>query len=176
VAATNISLEEAMRKKEFRRDLYYRLAVVTVDLPPLRERKSDITALAHHFMQKYSAIYNKKLTGIAPAALQIIMKNPWPGNIRELENVMERSVLLSSGTVIDETSLPLSVRHASAGVKTCLESLKSATRAAGRKTEEKSILAALSESNGNKTKAAKILGISRSSLYNKIKELGIEKS
>ena len=176
VAATNINLEEAMRKKDFRRDLYYRLAVVTVDLPPLRERISDITALAYYFMQKYSVIYDKKLTSITPVALKIIMKNPWPGNIRELENVMERSVLLSSGTVIDETSLPLSIRHEGSGVKKCLESLKSATRAAGRKTEEKTILAALSDSNGNKTRAAKILGISRSSLYNKIQELGIGES
>ncbi len=176
VAATNIDLEEAMHEGRFRRDLYYRLAVVTVDLPPLRERRSDITMLAYHFMQKYAAIYDKKLSDITPDAMQAIMQNPWPGNVRELENVMERAVLLSAGPLIDEASLPLPVRQMMSYKTKQLEPFKTVIKAAGREAERKAILKALEETSGNKTRAARILGISRSSLYNKICALGIGKS
>jgi len=176
VAATSVDLEQAMLDGRFRRDLYYRLAVVTVDLPPLRERKSDITALAYHFMQKYAAIYDRKLTDITPDAMRAIMENPWPGNVRELENVMERAVLLSAGQLINETSLPLPVSQRKSDKTNELESFKNASKTAGRNAERKAILKALKETGGNKTKAARILGISRSSLYNKICEFGIEKS
>lgn len=176
VAATNIDLEEAMHEGRFRRDLYYRLAVVTVDLPPLRERRSDITMLAYHFMQKYAAIYDKKLSDITPDAMQAIMQNPWPGNVRELENVMERAVLLSAGTLIDEASLPLPVRQMMSYKTKQLAPFKTVIKAAGREAERKAILKALEETSGNKTRAARILGISRSSLYNKICALGIGKS
>jgi DNA-binding NtrC family response regulator len=176
VAATNIDLEEAMHEGRFRRDLYYRLAVVTVDLPPLRERRSDITMLAYHFMQKYAAIYDKKLSDITPDAMQAIMQNPWPGNVRELENVMERAVLLSAGPLIDEASLPLPVRQMMSYKTKQLAPFKTVIKAAGREAERKAILKALEETSGNKTRAARILGISRSSLYNKICALGIGKS
>ncbi len=173
VAATNIDLEEAMHEGRFRRDLYYRLAVVTVDLPPLRERRSDITMLAHHFMQKYAAIYDKKLSDITPDAMQAIMQNPWPGNVRELENVMERAVLLSAGPLINEASLPLPIRQTMSYKTKQLAPFKTVIKAAGREAERKAILKALEETSGNKTRAARILGISRSSLYTKIRDLGI---
>ena len=176
VAATSVDLEEAMHEGRFRRDLYYRLAVVTVDLPPLRERRSDITMLAYHFMQKYAAIYDKKLSDITPDAMQAIMQNPWPGNVRELENVMERAVLLSAGPLIDEASLPLPVRQMMSYKTKQLAPFKTVIKAAGREAERKAILKALEETSGNKTRAAKILGISRSSLYNKICALGIGKA
>ncbi|RZB34261.1 MAG: hypothetical protein SRB1_00029 [Desulfobacteraceae bacterium Eth-SRB1] len=176
VAATSVDLEQAMLDGRFRRDLYYRLAVVTVDLPPLRERRSDITALAFHFMRKYAAIYDRKLTDITPEAMHAIMENPWTGNVRELENVMERAVLLSAGQLIDETSLPLPVRQGMSHKTRGLESFKNASKTAGRNAERKAILKTLEGTGGNKTKAARILGISRSSLYNKICEFGIGKS
>jgi len=175
VAATNIDLEQAMNEGKFRRDLYYRLAVVTVDLPPLRERSSDIAPLAYHFMQKYATIYDRKLSDITPGAMRAIMENPWPGNVRELENVMERAVLLSAGQLIDEASLPLPIRQTMSYKTRRLEPFKNPIRTAGRNAERKAILKALEETSGNKTRTAKILGISRSSLYNKISKLGIGK-
>ncbi len=176
VAATNVNLEQAMHEGRFRKDLYYRLAVVIVNLPPLRERKSDVTVLAYHFMQKYATIYGRELSDITPDAMRVIMENPWPGNVRELENVMERAVLLSAGPLIDKTSLPLPASQTTSCKTNQLEPLKPAIKAAGNEAERKAILNALEETMGNKTKTARILGISRSSLYNKIRELGIGKS
>jgi two-component system response regulator AtoC len=176
VAATSVDLEQAMLDGKFRRDLYYRLAVVTVDLPPLRERKSDIANLVYHFIRKYAAIYNRELSGITPEAMHAIMENPWPGNVRELENVIERAVLLSDGKFINETSLPLTVRQKMPPKTRQLEPFKDAIKNAGRNAERDAILKALEETGGNKTKAAGILEISRSSLYNKIRRFGIGKS
>ncbi len=173
VAATNVNLEQAMDEEKFRRDLYYRLAVVTIDLPALRERKSDITALSYHFMRKYATIYNRELSDITPEAMHAIMENPWPGNVRELENVMERAVLLSDGALIDEMSLPLPVRQRKPNKARQMEPFKNVIMTAGRKVEREAILKALEETSGNKTMTARILGISRSSLYNKIRRLGI---
>ncbi|MEA1900591.1 MAG: sigma-54 dependent transcriptional regulator [Thermodesulfobacteriota bacterium] len=176
VAATNLNLEQAMHEGIFRGDLYYRLAVVTVDLPPLRERRSDITMLAYHFMRKYAMIYDRELSDITPDAKYAIMQNSWPGNVRELENVMERAVLLSAGSLIDGASLPLPVRQTMSHKSRQLKPFKTVIKAAGRDAERKAILKALEETMGNKTKAARILGISRSSLYNKIYALGIGKT
>ncbi len=176
VAATSVDLEQAMHDGGFRRDLYYRLAVVTVDLPPLRERKSDITALAYHFMQKYATIYDRELSDITPGAMNAIMENPWPGNVRELENVMERAVLLTDGAFLDEKSLPLPVRQRISHKTRQLKPCKNSIRTAGKEAERKAILKALEETMGNKTKTARMLGISRSSLYNKINEFNIGKS
>ena len=174
VAATNVNLEQAMHEEKFRRDLYYRLAVVTIDLPSLKERKSDITALTYHFMRKYATIYNKELSDITPEAMHAIMENPWPGNVRELENVMERAVLLSDGALIDEMSLPLPVRQRKHDKARQIEPFKKAIRTAGMEVEKEAILKVLEETNGNKAMTARILKISRSSLYNKICKLGIE--
>lgn len=176
VAATNIDLEQAMHEEKFRRDLYYRLAVVIVDLPPLRERKSDIAALVYHFMRKYAAIYDRELSDIMPEAMRTIMENPWPGNVRELENVMERAVLLSTGPLIDEVSLPLPDRQRISYKTKQLKPFTNVIKTVGSEAERKAILKTLEETSGNKTKAARILGISRSSLYNKICKLGIGRS
>ncbi|MDL1975519.1 MAG: sigma-54 dependent transcriptional regulator [Deltaproteobacteria bacterium] len=176
IAATNINLEEAMHEGGFRKDLYYRLAVVTIDVPPLRERASDIPAIACHFMRKYGLIYNKNLSEITPEAMRAIMENPWPGNIRELENVMERAVLLSNGPLVDETALPLSFRYKGLGESRLLKSFKGTSKAISRQAERKAILKALKDSRGNRTRAAQALGISRSSLYNKMGQLGIGRS
>ncbi len=137
---------------------------------------SDITALAYHFMRKYAIIYNRELSDITPEAMHAIIENPWPGNVRELENVMERAVLLSAGSLIDEASLPLPVRQMTSNKTRQLKPFKNLIRTAGRDAEKKAILKALEETMGNKTKTARILGISRSSLYNKICKLGIGKS
>lgn len=180
VAATNVHLEQSVHEGTFRKDLYYRLAVVTVKVPPLRERRADIAPLAYHFMRRYATAYQKNITDIMPGALRSIMENPWPGNVRELENVMERAVLLSTGPLIDEASLSLPVLSGGDSSESRLQErkpvklLKAASRELSRQGEKEAIVAALRDSKGNKTVAARILGISRSSLYNKIKEFELE--
>lgn len=174
LAATNVDLEASMRDGTFRKDLYYRLAVVTVNLPPLRERIDDIVPLAHHFMRKYAKMYHKNLSDITPGAMRALMENPWPGNVRELENVMERAALLSAGPIIDEASLSFPVAgETHPRTKKDFKPLKIATRALAQQEEREAIVAALRDSGGNKSRAAKLLGISRSSLYNKIRQLDI---
>ena len=180
VAATNVDLEQSVREGTFRKDLYYRLAVVTVKVPPLRERRADIAPLAYHFMRKYALAYQKHITDIMPAALRSIMENSWPGNVRELENVMERAVLLSTGPLIDEASLSLPVlshgnnTESRSSEEKPVRLLKATSRELSRQGEKDAIIAALRDSKGNKTVAAKLLGISRSSLYNKLREFELE--
>ncbi len=106
VSATNRDPREAIRDGLLREDLYYRIATITIDLPPLRERTEDIPLIAHHFVTKYGERYNKAVEGFAPDAMNSMMTYPWPGNVRELENVVERAVLLSRGTTIETSSLP----------------------------------------------------------------------
>ena len=173
IAATNIDLEQSMRDGKFRKDLYYRLAVVTVDVPPLRQRIEDVSPLARHFLHKYAKSYHKNLSDITPGAMRALIENPWPGNVRELENVMERAVLLSTGPLIDESSLCVPCVENKRPPKKVLTPLKTATKALTRQEEKAAIEAALKRSGGNKSKAAKTLGVSRSCLYNKIKELRI---
>lgn len=178
LAATNADLEKSISEGAFRKDLYYRLSVVTVHVPALRERKDDIVPLAYHFMRKYAAVYQKTVTDITPSAIIHLLDNPWIGNVRELENVLERSVLLSSGPFIDESTLEFSPvlyenkpEHTHAYPDAI--PLKEALRRQTRDREKTAVAEALQKSDGNKTKAAAILGISRSSLYNKMRWLGL---
>jgi two-component system response regulator PilR (NtrC family) len=110
IAATNVDLRQMMEEQRFREDLYYRLHVITVQLPALRERKEDIPLLAQHFLQKYSAENGKPGIELSPAALDLLLDYSWPGNVRELENVVERAVVLSTGSVIGEDLVPEQVR------------------------------------------------------------------
>lgn len=178
LAATNADLEKSISEGAFRKDLYYRLSVVTVHVPALRERKDDIVPLAYHFMRKYAAVYQKTVTDITPSAIIHLLDNPWIGNVRELENVLERSVLLSSGPFIDESTLefsPVLYENKPEHTHACPDAipLKEALRRQTRDSEIIAVAEALQKSDGNKTKAAAILGISRSSLYNKMRWLGL---
>jgi DNA-binding NtrC family response regulator len=115
VAATNRNLEEMIKKGEFREDLFYRLNVLPINLPPLRERKNDVEALIGYFVERFNAQYRKKLTGVAPDALEVLRGHTWPGNIRELENVIEHAFVIESGDQVSMSSLPESlVRSAGA--------------------------------------------------------------
>lgn len=180
VAATNMNLEELIRDGKFRRDLYYRLAVVTVQVPALRERKEDILPLAYHFMRKYATAYGKQLTDITPAALRAIMANPWNGNVRELENVMERAALLSAGAHVELQDLSLATTAAETlpqpteAKHPAGKPFQKAIRERLRQSEREQLEAALREAQGNRSRAAKLLGISRSCLYNKLKQLQLE--
>lgn len=169
ITASNRNLIEEVEKGIFREDLYYRLAVITLKLPPLRERKEDIVAFVAHFVQKFNVRHGKNITDVEPAALQLLMQQAWRGNVRELENVIERAVLLTKETTISPGSLAL---------KNELPLLPSSAKAialqqAVEETERKTIAQALLVTNGNRTRAAEILGIGRRTLYSKLEEYGL---
>lgn len=174
IAATNRNLQQEMADGRFRIDLFYRLNVFPIHLPPLRERKTDIIPLALHFMQRSARNAGRNITGFSNNALETLTGYHWPGNIRELENVIERSVLLAGGNIIDTISLhghqivaPAAAHAASQRIKTIIEN------------ERDHILQVLIQCNGKifgKGGAAELLGINVSTLNSKIKKLGIEKS
>jgi nitrogen regulation protein NR(I) len=187
IAATNRDLKQLIAEGRFREDLFYRLAVVPIALPPLRDRKEDIPLLVDHFIEKYDRRLGKRVVGIEPEALQILMAYSWPGNIRELENLMERSVLFADGPLIEAVSLPDSLRERGVGppvpiaavgplgaiVAPSGASMKEIVRHAQAELEKELITRALAETGGNVTRAAKRLQISRKSLQVKMKELGL---
>jgi sigma-54 dependent transcriptional regulator len=174
VAATNIDLVDAVRVGKFREDLYYRLNVAVLAIPPLRARPGDILPLARYFLD----LYGRRL-GTADARLQDVaaarlLRHVWPGNIRELENVVERAAILSDGQEIQARDLPpLDIAHASPADGSGGDDarpLKERVQAATRMIERQALLEALQASEGSPTRAAKRLGISRASFYNKLKE------
>jgi len=167
LAATNVDLKKAIKEGKFREDLYYRLGVVTISLPPLRERGDDILLLANYLLKKYAAENKKKIIGFTPAALEAIEAYIWPGNIRELENRVKRAVIMAEGTRITPNDLELSSQFAKYEART----LKEAREA----LERDFINRALMKNRGNVSKAAEDLGISRPSLYELMEKLGIEK-
>ncbi len=170
VSATNKDLESACRNGSFRPDLFFRLNVVPLRIPPLRERREDIVPLAEYFIRRLEAKYRRKTH--APATMwSTFVAYDWPGNIRELENVVERLFVLSEGTTLDSSLLPLEMRSGIAPANG--SGYKSRTGAVIRATEKQMILDALSATGQNRTKAAERLGISRRTLQNKIKEFGI---
>jgi two-component system response regulator AtoC len=161
IAATNQPLEPLIKKGKFREDLFYRLNVVSITLPPLRERKEDIPLLTNHFLHKFSEEYHKTISHISPEALEILMKYHWPGNVRELENTIERAIILSALPIILPEDLPQKVLVSEkTGFPPFTEkplSLKDVGKSY--------VLKVLQETNGNKKKAAEILGIDRTTLY-----------
>jgi nitrogen regulation protein NR(I) len=187
IAATNRDLKSLIAEGRFREDLYYRLAVVPIALPPLRDRREDIPLLVSHFIDKYNRRLGKKVEGIDDDALQQLVEYGWPGNIRELENLMERSVLFADGPRIRATSLPDSLRETGSPTPPPIAamgplgaiaspsgaSMKEIVRQAQSELEKELISRALEETGGNVTRAAKRLQISRKSLQVKMKELGL---
>ena len=165
------SLKLEVEKGSFREDLYYRLAVVPITIPPLRERKDDIPLLAKHFLEKY-AKDKASPPQLTPEVLGILMSHSWPGNVRELENLMERAALLCDGREVVPAHLSFEEEERAPMREGALP-LKEATDKTVKIIEKERILEALSAAGGNKARAAKILGISRGTLYNKLRELGI---
>ncbi len=159
IAAANANLQEAIKNKEFREDLYYRLTVVEIEVPPLRERKSDIKLLVDRFLRKYGVEYKDRLLQISPEAVQILERYQWPGNIRELENVIQRAVIMSDG-IIGVQVLPKSLKFQIDFPKTGFLTL--------RAMEKQYVQQVLEHTEGNKTKAAKILQIDRKTLRDKL--------
>jgi DNA-binding NtrC family response regulator len=174
IAATNRDLKKLVASGSFREDLYYRIAVIPLEIPPLRERKEDIPLLVSHFSEKYARENRKPVKQISAKALALLTEYDWPGNVRELENVIERAVLISDTEEIDETFLPFEVRSLKEESSPSRLSLKGEIHRVKGGVEIEAIKKALAISGGNKTLTAKKLGISRSSLYNKLKEYGIK--
>ena len=170
ISATNTNLEEAIKKNEFREDLYYRLNKFPIKLPPLRDRKEDIPLLAAHFMKKYSEQEGKVVDEISPDALELLMAYNWPGNVRELENAIERAVVLTNSNKIMAKDLPAAVR--SIGEKKIYDSDESLSNWIER-LEEQALRQALLENEGNISKTAKKLGIGRATIYRKAKKYGL---
>jgi DNA-binding NtrC family response regulator len=171
VAATNRDLPSEIKEGRFREDLYYRMNVVGIHLPPLRERREDIPLLVRHFVKKYNAQMGKHCTGVSDDVMKMLTDHEWRGNIRELQNVIERAVIFAEGEVIELSDIGLAGVDATA-VTEGSEDLQSAVKA----YEKEQIYRALSKYDWNKADAAKALGIGVSSLYRKIDELGIVKS
>ena len=182
ISATNKNLEEEVIAGNFREDLFYRLNVIEIKMPPLRERKGDIRVLAQHFLEKYSKEMGKKITKISSYAINLLHKYDFPGNIRELENLMERSVALSNTNIILPESLALSIhkRRWIEGIKDRRFDLDEVSNGVSLDTileeiEKAYVEKALDCSNGDKNKATGLLGIGLRSLRYRIEKLGIEK-
>ncbi len=176
IAATNIDLEAAIEEGRFRQDLYYRLNVVTLRMPSLRERRDDIPLLADHFLKIYADKNRRLIKGFSPRALDMMMRYDWPGNVRELENLVERAVILGRGDMITHEELPDVVKGADAAgaVQDGSATTPALPPARSLKEMEKEmILRTLDETGGNRTRAAEILGISRRTLQLKLKEYGV---
>ena len=187
IAATNRDLVKEAAAGNFREELYYRLNVVPIQLPPLRERVADIPLLVSHFLTRFNERLRKSVSGLADEAMAALLRYPFPGNIRELENVIERTVLLAEGPVIEARDLPPNVAHLSSSPpppplrsqalplgsssRPLATSLKDIVRQETERVEREMIQRALSDTQGNVTQAAKQLGISRKSLQIKMKEL-----
>lgn len=180
VAATNQNIERAIKEGRFREDLYYRLNVVKIQVPPLRERKEDVPLLCEHFFKKFKAQYNSEMEKVPEPLLEAFMKYSWPGNIRELENMVRRLVVLKDEKyVLKDLSLPVEAQPSQPEAAVDLLEPLSLKEMSKRKTvevERDAILKALVESNWNKKKAALSLNISYRALQYKIKEYGIDHS
>src|SRR5690349_8782032 len=171
IAATNRDLEAAYKAGTFRKDLYFRLNVVTVNLPPLRDRRSDIPVLVHHFLDRYAKASQIQVT---PAAMKSLLQYDWPGNVRELENCIARAVTLGDGMTIDVADLPPAIRaeQAEGGSVRTPESGSLSTTALAE-MERMTILRVFEQAHGDKALAGKMLGISRATLYRKLKRYNI---
>jgi two-component system response regulator PilR (NtrC family) len=177
IAATNTDLEELIAQKVFRKDLFYRLNVIKIELPPLRKRKEDIPLLVRHFIEKYSRENNKEIEGVSEDVLEILESYDWPGNVRELENVIERAVVLTKSKIITRNALPAYLLGYPSGAAAEERAALSDDLDFRRQTQEfqkRLILMALRQAKGVQKKAAEALGLKPSTLNEMIKRLGIE--
>ncbi len=164
ICATNMDLEQLVREGRFREDLYYRINTVHIALPALRERKEDIVPLAQMFLERFAEKYHRPLTGIAPDAAAMLTEGRWSGNIRELQNCIEKAVILSDGSEL--TAKDIQLEQAAKAVGTTIKAVSEAE-------EERLVREAMDRTNGNISAAAKMLGVSRPTLYAKLKKYGL---
>jgi len=170
LAATNRNLETEIKQNRFREDLFYRLNVVNIHLPPLRERREDIPGLVDFLIQRHRRDLKRPFKGIDNAALKLLLSQPWKGNVRELDNVIEHAMILGNGEWITTTDLPRALRETEEALPAVGDELREALRG----YERIHIESVLKRTGHDKRKAADLLGLSLSSLYRKLNELGIE--
>lgn len=174
IAATNRDLRKEAAERRFREDLYFRLNVICIESPPLRERREDIPLLAAHFLQNFASRNHKAIKGFSPQALDCMLRYRWPGNVRELENVLERAVILCGGDLIDEDDLPDVVRQAPPVTPANNEAEVALAGLRLEQVEKRAIEETLKQTGDNKSEAARRLGITRATLHNKLRKYGIE--
>ncbi|EGW51371.1 hypothetical protein HMPREF1022_01580 [Desulfovibrio sp. 6_1_46AFAA] len=176
LAATNRDLRLEAAQKRFREDLYFRLNVISIDVPPLRQRGEDIPLLAAHFLQRFAGRNRKSIKGFAPQALDSMLRYPWPGNVRELENAVERAVILCNGDLITGRELPANVIDASPLAEAALvpEGDVSLAGLSLDMVERRAIEETLRQTGDNKSEASRRLGITRATLHNKLRKYGLE--
>ncbi|MDG4476488.1 sigma-54-dependent transcriptional regulator [Thiovibrio frasassiensis] len=172
LAASNRNLEEEVARGEFREDLYYRLNVVPLHVPPLKERREDIPILAEHFVEKFAKKNNRQVAGITPRCMALLINYPWPGNVRELENAIERGIILMRGDYLDEESLPIPVRRFTTNNDTA-EASAAAPPGSLEEAEQLVIKNILAETGGNKSEASRRLNITRKTLLSKMHKYGL---
>jgi transcriptional regulator with PAS, ATPase and Fis domain len=163
VAATNVDLKQAVASGAFREDLYYRLAVVPIAVPPLRERRDDIPMLANHFLRRYGQAFGKRIDGLSTEALAVLREYPWPGNVRELQNVIERLVALGEGPVIGIGDLPLDLLVPDPRAR-LREAESLPLKQATEEFERQIVLRVLERVRWNRSEAARVLGLHRNTL------------
>jgi DNA-binding NtrC family response regulator len=168
VALTNVELEDAVRRGTFREDLFYRLNVVRINVPPLRERHKDVPELARALLNSFAVKHGRKVKPMTPAALAVLKSYSFPGNVRELANTIERAVIVSQGDEIAESDLPEALRFSVAAQE------RGNRRLSLAEVEEQYIKTTLAATGGNKTEAARILGISRKNLYERLARMRTE--
>ncbi len=176
IAATNRDLAEAVARGRFRDDLYYRLKVFPVEIPPLRDRKSDIPILLNHFVNHYNGVLKKSLSGFTPAASELLQAYAWPGNVRELKNIVERAMVLSRNPAMDVDLLPVEITGMTLREQAAEPPFPSAAGAVKPldEVERDYILSILRAQDGNRSTTARLLGIARSTLQEKLKKFGVQ--
>ena len=177
LAATQRDLETEVAAGEFRSDLYYRINVVRVHIPPLRHRTDDVPVLVHHFVELFNERLGKSIAGVSSAAMKMLMSYPWPGNIRELENLVERAMVMTDGEEITPDDFPDSVKSPQTGMPMLSETLSSDELSVKKRTyelEKHLIGRALEVTEGNRTRAAELLDLSYRALLYKIRDYGLE--
>lgn len=175
VAATNRNLKEAVKEGVFRQDLYFRLNVIHVQIPPLRERREDILPLARHFIVHYNHKFKRQLLGLSPASEQLLLQHDWPGNVREVRNAIERAMILEDSSFITPASLPLSLAENAPQTFAAAASVESfpAEGVSLQEAEKHLLIRALDKTNGNQTQAARLLRITRDTLRYKMKKFNL---
>jgi len=174
VAATNVNLRQAVRERRFREDLYYRLNVVPIAVPPLRERRDDIPLLVDHFLAKYAREFNRDVRGVSAGALEVLARYDWPGNVREVENIIQRSVVLAGGPVLQLQDLPLDLALPETGARLG-EDTGLPLRLAREQFERQYVLRVLERVGWNQSRAARVLGLHRNTLLSKLGAWGIRR-
>ena len=174
VAASARNIEELVKEGAFRKDLYYRLNVLTIELPALRERKEDIPLLIQHFIERHNDKLGTAVKEVHPEAMKQLMDYPWPGNIRELANTIEVAIVLSDGDVIVPEALPPAIQEANDELQAVFRSDDLSIKKATRKLERILIRKALEKTGGNRTRASELLDLSHRALLYKMKEYGLQ--